>query len=148
MKLLEILFAMIAVVALYPLYKLLRHITAIRRLERCFRYRIVPIIGVTWSGAFAISVYLIANGVTLVLQRDRLERWAGVIAAVNLVPLFLGGRRNIVIHYFGLHAHHTLHCTVGCVAIVAGCLHFIFAVKSNPSRTSPWEYLVSICLIG
>jgi len=133
-------------IALYPVYRLLRllrRIKAVRRLERRFRYLVVWNTGITWLGAILISLYLFVNGFILVLLRNELERWAGIGAAINSIPLFLGGRRNIIIHYFGLNAHKLVHCVIGFAVIIEGLLHAALAFKRTQLRTSPWEYLVS-----
>lgn len=139
----EIALAVLGAIALYPVYRLLRRIRAVRRLERRFQYRVFWSTGITWIGAIILSLYLLVNGVVLVLLRVNLERWAGVVAAVNSVPLFLGARRNIVIHYFGLNAHHVAHCAIGFVVIAEGLLHAGFALRRTRLRTSPWDFIVS-----
>jgi hypothetical protein len=140
-----VIFAVLGAIALYPIYRLLRllrRIRAVRRLERRFRYHVIWSAGITWIGGILLSIYLLINGFVLVLLRDDLERWAGVVAAVNSIPLFLGGRRNIFIHYFGLNAHNVAHCIIGFVVIVEGLLHAGLAFSRTQFRTSPWEYLV------
>ena len=117
----------------------------LRWLPKCrLQYLVIRNTGVTWVAAIPISLYILANGIVLVLFRDRLERWACVLTAINSMPLFLGRRRNIIIHYFGLSAHNTAHCILGLVAIIEGLLYSGLAINKTRLRTSPWDYLVSM----
>jgi hypothetical protein len=129
-------------VALYVVYRLLRRVRAVRRLERRVRYRLLWRTGITRIGGILLSLYLVANIFVLTLLRDDLERWAGVVAAVNAIPLFHGGRTNIFIHYFGLNAHSVAHGIIGFVVIVEGLLHAGLALGRTQLQTSLWDYLV------
>ncbi|KAK0702714.1 hypothetical protein B0H67DRAFT_558329 [Lasiosphaeris hirsuta] len=130
----------LAVLALYSVYSFLRWL---RGSKSRLRYLVIWNTGVTWVAAIPTSLYILANGVVLVLFRDRLERWAGVLAAINSIPLFLGGRRNIVIYYFGLNVHKTAHCIIGLVVIIEGLLHAGLALNKTQLRMSPWDYLAA-----
>ena len=124
------------------LHKLLRRMRTFRRLERRLQYRLVWATRITWSSGILIFIYLAINGAVLIFLRADAERWAGVAAALNSVPLFLGGRRNVFIHYFGLHAHAMAHCIVGSVVIIEGLLHAGLTLGRAGLHTSLWDFLV------
>ena len=117
----------------------------LRQLLKChLQYLVIRNTSVTQVAAIPTSLYILANGIVLVLFRDRLERWAYVLAAINLMPLFLSRRRNIIIYYFGLSAHNTAYCILGLIAIIKGLLYTRLAINKTRLRISLWDYLVSM----
>ncbi len=147
-----IVIAVIAVLGTIAVYLCLRCVPGVRGLERralrSLRYRLVWRTRITWTGGILLCLYLLGNGALLVYLRENVETWAGVAAAVNSIPLFLGGRSNIVIHCLGLYAHEVIHCTVGLVVIVEGFLRAGFVLARARLNTSVWDFLVSAQATG
>lgn len=141
--------SVLGTLALYPVYKivlcchkLLRRDRNFRYVERRFQYSLLRGTRITWTGGILILLYALINAAVLIYLRSQLERWAGIVATINSIPLFLGGRQNVVIRYFGLNAHDIMHCTVGMIVIIEGFLHAALAAYRARLSTSIWVYIV------
>jgi hypothetical protein len=63
---------------------------------------------------------------------------SGSIALVNIIPLFLGGRRSFAPGRMGipLHVYYLAHHCIGRMVILQGALHGILAVTVD----QPWKF--------
>jgi hypothetical protein len=96
---------------------------------------------VTLIQAAFILLYVTGNGVCMgigVRNVSDLMIRSGKIALVNMIPLFLGGRRRFVAGQLGvpLHVYYLAHHCVGRMAILQGVLHAILAITSD----QPWHF--------
>lgn len=98
---------------------------------------------VTFLEALLFSLYLVANGVLMVVDIHwsftAFTTRAGALAAINMIPLFLGGRTNFLADSLGipLHTYYLAHHWIGRVAIVQSLVHLIPSLVSRATRTVP-----------
>ena len=61
---------------------------------------------------------------TIYPPHDLISR-TGVMASINMVPLFLGGRTNIMVDILGVsvHSYYLAHHWIGRVVVVQGLIH-------------------------
>ena len=61
----------------------------------------------------------------------------GVMASINMVPLFLGGRTSIVVDLLGvsMHSYYLAHHWIGRVVAVQGLIHAILAMRKIQTTT-------------
>ncbi|KFY65338.1 hypothetical protein V496_02645 [Pseudogymnoascus sp. VKM F-4515 (FW-2607)] len=78
-----------------------------------------------------VSAYIVMNGFCMGLgirpthlTTDLISR-TGVMASINMVPLFLGGRTSIVVDMLGVsvHSYYLAHHWIGRVVVVQGLIH-------------------------
>lgn len=91
---------------------------------------------ITYIEAALLGAYVIANGVCMgvkVYGTSDLMLRSGMMASVNLIPLFLGGRTNLLANNFGipLHSYYLAHHWVGRMAIMQSLLHAGLAISSQ-----------------
>lgn len=92
---------------------------------------------VTRAEGVLLIVYVIINslglglGIHSVLDLADLAHRAGLLAVVNLIPLFLGGRTNSLGDSLNisLHAYYFAHHWAGRMAIIQGVLHVALVVS-------------------
>jgi len=88
---------------------------------------------ITWIQALLMFIYVIGNGVCMGLEVQDLSQLmirSGSIASVNIIFLFLGGRRNFVAGRIGLplHVYYLAHHLVGRMVVLQGILHAVLAI--------------------
>ncbi len=93
-----------------------------------------------WQG-FLVSSYFIANGVLMGLgikTMSDLLVCSGLMASINLIPLFLGGRTNVLANYVGisLHTYYIAHHWLGRLVIFQSLLHVALVIASG----KPWTF--------
>ncbi len=91
---------------------------------------------ITWLQGMLFSLYLAANIVTVLLfakSYQDVSRRCGILAAINMTPMFMSGRSIPIFHYLGLplHVHHLLHHWIGRICIVQALTHVILAVAQR-----------------
>jgi hypothetical protein len=61
---------------------------------------------------------------------------SGMMASVNMIPLFLGGRTNPLVDGLGvpLHVYYLVHHWVGRMVILQSFIHAILAISSQKWR--------------
>ena len=92
---------------------------------------------ITVAHAIFLLAYAITNGVCMGIavknSKDLMVR-SGMMAMINLVPLFLGGRTSALADRLlgiPLHTYYIAHHWIGRVAVIQGVLHAILALTSN-----------------
>ena len=91
---------------------------------------------ITYIEASLLGAYVIANGVCMGLDvhgTSDLMLQSGMMASVNLIPLFLGGRTNLLANSFGipLHTYYLAHHWVGRMVVTQGLLHAGLAISAQ-----------------
>lgn len=87
-----------------------------------------------------MGCYLAINGFCMGLgiktTSDIISR-AGIMASVNLIPLFLGGRTNALANFIGIsiHSYYIAHHWIGRVVIAQSFLHVGFAIAAGQRWT-------------
>jgi len=63
---------------------------------------------------------------------------SGTMAAVNLIPLFLGGRTNTLANFMGisLHTYYIAHHWIGTVVVLQSLLHVALSIAAG----TPWTF--------
>jgi hypothetical protein len=95
--------------------------------------------GVTGLQGLLVGTYIFINGLCMGLciecNSDLMSR-TGMMASINLIPLFLGGRTSVLANFLGisLHTYYLAHHWVGRVVIIQGLLHVGLVVASG----KPW----------
>jgi hypothetical protein len=110
---------------------------------------------VTSIQAIALLAYVITNGVCMGIGvrniKDLMLR-SGMLASVNMVPLFLGGRTSSLANgvRIPLHTYYLVHHWVGRVAVIQGLLHASLAISSGNTARKPTisEIMVSLITYG
>jgi len=76
-------------------------------------------------------------GLGIKTRSDLISR-SGLMASINLIPLFLGGRTNVLASFLGisLHTYYLAHHWVGRVVIIQGLIH----VGSVIASRKPWTF--------
>ncbi|KAH0545347.1 hypothetical protein FGG08_000646 [Glutinoglossum americanum] len=86
--------------------------------------------------AIVLLAYVVVNGICMGIgvrnTKDLMLR-SGMMASVNIVPLFLGGRTSFLANGIGipLHTYYLAHHWVGRTAIIQGLLHASLAILSS-----------------
>jgi predicted ferric reductase len=100
--------------------------------------------GVTRLQGLLVAGYLGINGFCMGLgvktTSDLVSR-AGLMAAVNVIPLFLGGRTNMLANFIGIsiHSYYLAHHWIGRVVIIQSLLHVGLAIAAG----QPWTFSTS-----
>lgn len=111
---------------------------------------------VTLAEAFLFLVYLLTNGLGLgpfPASREDFALRTGSLAAVNLIPLFLGGRTNPLASLLNIpvHSYYLVHHWVGRTAILLALAHFFLVISlKGPPRVHQTVSgsIVSVSKIG
>jgi hypothetical protein len=87
---------------------------------------------VTISQALALLLYVAANGLCMgigIHGRSDLMIRSGCIASINLIPLFLGGRTNMICNLLRipLPTYHLLHHWIGLMVFFQSLIHATLA---------------------
>jgi hypothetical protein len=63
---------------------------------------------------------------------------SGLMDSINLIPLFLGGRTNVLANYVGisLHTYYIAHHWLGRLVIFQSLLHVALVIASG----KPWTF--------
>jgi hypothetical protein len=91
---------------------------------------------VTYIEFVLLGAYISMNGICMGLgthgTSDRMLR-SGLMSSINTVPLFLGGRTNVLVDGFGipLHTYYLAHHWVGRMAVMQVLLHVGLAISSR-----------------
>lgn len=106
-----------------------------------------------------VSTYIIMNGFCMGLgirsthlTTDLISR-TGVMASINMVPLFLGGRTSIMVDMLGVsvHSYYLAHHWISRVVVVQGLIHaglVMSKVKTSTfDATQVAGLLVSTCAL-
>lgn len=110
-------------------------------LSKCIAYPLIQRrywTSVTGIQAIVLLTYVIVNGacmgigITLKNTKGLMLR-SGIMASVNMMPLFLGGRTSTLANGIGisLHTYHLVHHWVGRIVIIQGLLHASLAISGN-----------------
>jgi hypothetical protein len=91
---------------------------------------------VTWLQSILLSGYVIANGFAMGLDIHNIQdliRRTGLMATVNMVPLFLGGRTSVLAQFMGIsiHSYYLFHHWIGRIVAIQGMLHFGLLVATG-----------------
>lgn len=100
---------------------------------------------ITLPEFLVLSLYLGGNVAALYLGRANLAATAGMLATINITPLFLGGRTNPLADLFGvpLSMYYVFHHFIGRIAIAEGLLHSGLALRrSRLDQTATSGYVV------
>ncbi|KAH8807067.1 hypothetical protein F5884DRAFT_788434 [Xylogone sp. PMI_703] len=98
--------------------------------------------GVSRFHALLIGTYIVANGFCMGLgiksASDLIVR-SGTMASINLIPLFLGGRTNMLANLLGisLHTYYLAHHWIGRVVIAQTIFHVTMVIITRRSWT--WD---------
>ena len=108
----------------YPLLLHRRYWTSITRLQ----------------GA-VIGSYYIINGFCMGLgirSRADLIARSGMMASINLIPLFLGGRTSMLANFLGisLHTYYLAHHWIGRLVVIQSLLHVALVIAAG----KPWTF--------
>lgn len=89
----------------------------------------------TWFDHIVLLVFIIANTIAMSVRVNGLadfRRRSGTIPLVNLVPLFLGGRMDLMSRFgIGLQTYARMHRWIGRVAIAECLIHAIAAASGE-----------------
>lgn len=99
-----------------------------------------------WASVTVLQViififYIAANILALLLKvksaSEAMTR-AGVVAVVNLVPLFFGGRTSFIADWLGIsiHSYYLAHHWIGRMVVVESLIHVILAANASQKRCS------------
>lgn len=116
--------------AQYPLLLPRRHWMSITRLE-----------------SLILALYFAANGAILFFGKVNIGSTTAMLAVINAIPLFLGGRTNPVADFAGipLSTYYISHHFIGRVVIAEAILHGALALKrSKPDQITISGYTVSL----
>ena len=63
---------------------------------------------------------------------------SGMMASINLIPLFLGGRTSVLANFLGisLHTYYLAHHWIGRIVVLQGLLHVGLVIASG----KPWTF--------
>jgi hypothetical protein len=91
---------------------------------------------ITGIQAVVLLTYMALNGICMgvgVQNTKDLMLRSGMMASVNMMPLFLGSRTSFLINGIGipLHTYYLMHHWIGRIAILQGLLHAILAIFSG-----------------
>ncbi|KUI65140.1 hypothetical protein VM1G_00669 [Cytospora mali] len=102
-------------------------------------YRVVISRGL-WSAISVTVLHIIALlafiGINILLILLTLDNGLEEITMINLVPLFLGGRTNVVIDYLdiSLHIYYFAHRWLGRIVVAQALIHTVTKFSASPSR--------------
>lgn len=88
-----------------------------------------------------VGSYIIINGACMGLgirtTSDLLIR-SGVMASINLIPLFLGGRTSIISDFLGIsiHTYYLAHHWIGRIVIIQSLVHVGLVIATG----TPWTF--------
>jgi hypothetical protein len=88
-----------------------------------------------------IGSYFIINGLCMGLgiknKADLMAR-SGMMASINLIPLFLGGRTSMLANFLGisLHTYYLAHHWIGRLVIIQSILHIVLVIAAG----KPWTF--------
>lgn len=147
------------VLVLKCLYPFLRWVYQFARFL-LLRYMVYPLIlpqgrtvaSITRLQLLLFMIFLAGNGVSMALHvkgaREQSNR-AAMMASINLIPLFCGGRTSILVDRLGipLHSYYLAHHWIGRVVVVQGLLHAGLAL-SNATASDRAHSLPSGILVG
>jgi hypothetical protein len=108
---------------------------------------------VTYMQALVLLIYSILNGIALGLgikdKSDFIVR-CGIIASINMMLLYLGGRTSIIANYFqvSLHMYYLLHHWIGRIVILQGVLHAVLAISRRPVDNLAMPGIIVIVLLS
>jgi hypothetical protein len=93
---------------------------------------------VTFLQGILIGFYIGGNGYAMWAGWKDLISRSGLLASINLVPLFLGGRTNLLAEFLGvsLQSYYLMHHWVGRVAILQGLVHALLVIR----RIDKWNF--------
>ncbi|EXK83410.1 hypothetical protein FOQG_12272 [Fusarium oxysporum f. sp. raphani 54005] len=98
--------------------------------------------GTSWLDIIVLSMFLGANAIVLsvgISDIAGLARRSGLVSIINIVPLFLGGRMNIIASScgFGLRDYTRVHRWLGNIAIVEGLIHVFVSISDKSPDLNP-----------
>jgi len=88
-----------------------------------------------------LGSYFVINGLCMGIgihtTSDLISR-TGLMASINLIPLFFGGRTSLLANFMGIsiHTYYLAHHWVGRVVILQGLAHVILVIYSG----NPWTF--------
>jgi len=108
----------------YPLFVRRRYWRAVTRLQAALL-----------GSYFAINGFCMGLGIR---NASELISRSGMMASINLIPLFFGGRTSTLANFLGisLHTYYLAHHWIGRVVILQGLLHVGLVVASG----MPWTF--------
>lgn len=99
-----------------------------------------------------VTAYIVMNGFCMGLgiqsTTDLISR-TGVMASVNMVPLFLGGRTSIVVDLLGVsvHSYYLAHHWIGRVVVVQGLIHAALVMTNMGIPTFDAAHVAGISVV-
>ena len=92
---------------------------------------------VVWNVIFLV-IDVHQNRIVLVQSVQKYSTRLGIMASINMIPLFLGGRTSSLADGLGvpLHAYYLVHHWVGRVVVFQGLLHAILVLGSGTTDVS------------
>jgi hypothetical protein len=99
---------------------------------------------ITRLHGLAVASFVIMNGFCMGLGIRRahlvsdLMIRSGVMASINLIPLFMGGRTNMMANFLGisLHTYYIAHHWIGRLVVILSLLHVGLVLGSG----KPWTF--------
>lgn len=100
--------------------------------------------GITRLQASVVGSYFFVNGLCMglgirreAIASDLMTRSA-FMASINIIPLFLGGRTNLLANYLGIsiHTYYLAHHWIGRIVIFQSLLHVALAIANG----TPWTF--------
>jgi hypothetical protein len=103
---------------------------------------------VTRSQAIIIALYAAANGVGMGLftrGREEVGLRSGLMATANLIPLFMGGRTNIIADSLNvsLRTYYLLHYWIGRLVVLQALIHIGLAAPAASKGLAGSGFVVS-----
>lgn len=113
----------------------LRHVSYPLLLRRRYWSSVTRLQGAMVGGYVIINGFCMGLGIRN--ASDLMVR-SGMMASINLIPLFLGGRTNILANFLGisLHSYYLAHHWIGRIVIIQSFLHAGLAISSG----IPWTF--------
>jgi hypothetical protein len=108
---------------------------------------------ITRFQTFLLGSYFVINGFVMGIgihgTSDLISR-SGLMASVNLIPLFLGGRTSMFSRVLGLslHSYYLWHHWIGRVVVIQGLLHVSLIMKTRSPRTLFPSHISGISVRG
>ncbi|CZR55712.1 uncharacterized protein PAC_05600 [Phialocephala subalpina] len=96
---------------------------------------------VTRFQGLMVGSYIVINGFCMGIgiknTGDLLLR-SGTMAAINMIPLFLGGRTSVLANFLGIsvHTYYLAHHWIGRVVILQSLLHVVLVIATG----KPWTF--------
>jgi hypothetical protein len=107
---------------------------------------------VTYLEVVLLLLYLIVNGICIrvvAYKASDAMRRLGIMASINMILLFLGGRTNKLADKFGvpLYTYYLLYYWVGRMVVIQGVLYAGLAISLSRNSLNKSGILVSLLVL-